>query len=46
MLSKKELTKAVQQYARKHNHYASTVRTISVLLKNAIKEYKNARITL
>ncbi len=40
-LTKSELTKAIQTYAHKHNHYARTVRTMTVLFNAAIKEYKS-----
>ncbi len=43
MLASKELTQAVNRYARKYGHYASTVRTVTVLLKAAIQEYKDAK---
>ena len=39
-MSKKELTQAIRSYARKHGHYASTVRTVSALLYAAIAEWK------
>lgn len=39
----KELTKAVNRYARKHGHYVSTVRTMTVLLKAAIQEYQSCK---
>jgi len=40
-LSKKELTKAVTAYARRHNHYVSFVRANTTALREAIKEYHN-----
>lgn len=39
-LTNSEMTKAIQTYARKNNHYASTVRTISSLRYAAFAEYK------
>ncbi len=43
-LSKKELTKAIAIYARKHGYYQRTVRSISVLFYAAIAEYKKAKL--
>lgn len=43
MLTRKELTAAIARFARKHNHYASTVRTVTVLRLAAIKEYRDAK---
>ncbi len=40
MLSKTDLTKAVTRFARRHNHYVSTVRTVTSLQKQAILEWK------
>lgn len=45
MLTKKELTQAVNRYARKHNHYVSTVRTTTVFLLAAIKEYQSWKLS-
>ena len=41
-LTKKQLTQAVNRYARKHGYYARTVRTVSSLRYAAIQEYRNA----
>lgn len=38
-LTKSEVTKAVQQYARRHGYYARTVRTVSSLFYAALREY-------
>ncbi len=38
-LTKSELTKAVQKYARRHGHFARTVRTMTCLRLAAIREY-------
>ncbi len=42
-LTRKELTKAIANYAHKHGYYANTVRTVTALLNAAIEEYRNAR---
>lgn len=39
-LSRKQLTSAIRQYARRHGHYQSTVRTVASLRLAAILEYK------
>lgn len=39
-LTRKQLTAAVARYARKHGYYARTVRTMTVLLRAAIDEYR------
>lgn len=41
-LTRKELTKAIACYARKHGYYASTVRTVTVLFNAAIQEHRDA----
>lgn len=38
-LTQKELTKAVSRYARRHGHYVSTVRAMTVLRRAAIVEW-------
>lgn len=38
-LTKKQLTVAVNKYARRHNHYVSTVRAVTSLRLAAIREY-------
>ncbi len=43
-LTRKELTKAVTSYARRHNHYVSFVRANSVALRAAISEYLNPEL--
>jgi hypothetical protein len=40
-LSRKDLTKAVARYARKHGYYVSTVRNMTRLRYDAIKEWRN-----
>ncbi len=40
-LTKSQLTEAIRKFARKHGHYASTVRTMSDLFYRAIAEYRN-----
>ena len=42
MLTRKQLTKAIQRYARKHGYYARTVRTVTVLRLAAIREASHA----
>jgi len=42
-LNKKELTAAIARYARKHGHYAATVRNMTCLLRAAIKEWESSR---
>jgi len=44
MLTKRELTKAIQRYARRYGFSASTVRTVTTLRREAIDEY-NERTT-
>jgi hypothetical protein len=39
-LTKKQLRKAVQQFARKHGYYCRTVRSCTSLRYAAIREYK------
>lgn len=39
VLSKSQVTAAVRRYARKNGYYARTVRTITVLFRNAVNEY-------
>lgn len=39
-LSKKQITKAVNRYARRYGYYARTVRTMSRLFYAAIAEYR------
>ena len=39
-LTKKQLSQAVQKYARKHGWYARTVRTVTALRYAAIAEYQ------
>ena len=39
-LTRKELTQAVQRYARKHGFYARTVRGMTVLRLAAIAEWR------
>lgn len=39
-LTRTELTQAIRRYARKHNYYASTVRTVSTLFYAAIAEWR------
>jgi hypothetical protein len=38
-LTRKELTKVVAKYARRHGYSASTVRTVTALRLAAIREY-------
>jgi hypothetical protein len=40
-LTKTELTKAIDRYARKHGYYAGTVRTCTSLLLAAIAEWRS-----
>jgi hypothetical protein len=40
-LTKSQITAACQRYARRHGHYTGTVRTMTVLLLAAIKEYRS-----
>ena len=42
-LTRKELTQAIARYARRHNHYASTVRAMTVLRLAAIKEWRDGQ---
>lgn len=42
-MTRQEISKAVQTYARRHGHYARTVRTVSALFYAAIDEWKNRR---
>ncbi len=37
-MTRKEMTKAIQKYARKHGYYARTVRAVSILRYAAIRE--------
>jgi len=39
-LTKKEITKAIARYARRHGYYARTVREVDSLWKAAIAEYR------
>lgn len=39
-LTKKQISQAVQKFARKHGWYARTVRTVSSLFYAAIREYQ------
>lgn len=39
-LTKTQLTAAVQASARKHGYSASTVRTVTCLLRRAVAEYR------
>lgn len=39
-LGKKEFSKAIQVYAKKHGWYASTVRTCTRLMLAAVAEYQ------
>ncbi len=43
-LFRRELTAAIARYARRHNHYASTVRTMTVLRLAAIREWLAANV--
>lgn len=38
-LNAKEFTAAVRAYARKHGHYADTVRTMTTLRQAAVREF-------
>lgn len=42
-LTKRELTKAVAAYCRKHGHFARTVRTMTVLRYAAVREFCERR---
>lgn len=42
-MSRTELTAAIRAYARRHGHYASTVRTMTSLRLAAIAEWKASR---
>ena len=37
-MTRKQLTKAIQQYARRHGYYARTVRAVTALRIAAIRE--------
>jgi hypothetical protein len=41
-MTRKQLTKAIQKYARKHGYYARTVRAVTALRIAAIREARNA----
>jgi hypothetical protein len=38
VLTKSQVTAAVQRYARRHGYYATTVRTVTVLFRAAMEE--------
>ncbi len=42
-LTRKELTKAIARYARKHGYYARTVRGMTVLRIAAVAEYLRSK---
>lgn len=42
-LTSSQVTQAIQQYARKHGYYVTTVRVITRLRNEAIKEWKAQR---
>lgn len=42
-LTRSEMTQAMRRYARRHNHYVSTVRACTVLFLAAIAEWRNSR---
>lgn len=39
-LTKKEITRAIQRYARRHDFYARTVREVSSLFYAALAEWR------
>lgn len=39
-MTRRDITKAVSCYARRHGFYARTVRTVTVLFRDAIREYR------